>query len=530
MSRTAVASQPGLAHWPADVSAPLVEGTVGDALRRAATRFPDRKALAWASDEGLEALTWAELLAEAETVAAWLLQRAAPGDRVAIWSRNSLEWVLAEYGCALAGLVVAGWNPAWTDFECAHARDLTTPALLLAGHDTRGVPLVERALALGAAGRVFPLEDLRALAQGATVGALPEPQASDLFLIQFTSGTTGRAKGASLSHRAALNGAWVRAWASGVDENDVWVNPSPMSHVGGAVSMVLGALVTGACYTVMNRFEVGELLRLMRLAGATRTGGVPTMLLALLEHPEWAPGSIPLRTIGSGGAQVPQSLIERLMREFGCPVLVAYAQSECPMMTSSVPADPTALLAATVGRPAPHVELKVVDPRTGETVAIEAMGEICVRGPIVMDGYFRMAEATAATIDADGFLHTGDLGSLDAQGYVRIGGRAREVIIRGGENIYPAEVEDALLAHPAVSAVAVVGVPDERWGQIVGAAVQLKTGVEPPTIMELEAHAAIRLAHFKTPRRWIFVDAFPLTPSAKIRKVDVEKMFLKESA
>jgi fatty-acyl-CoA synthase len=530
MAETAVAAQPGIAHWPADLSAPLIEGTVGEALRRAAARFPQRPALAWAAGEGLATLTWAELLAEAETVAAWLLQRAAPGERVAIWSRNSLEWVLAEYGCALAGLVVAGWNPAWTDFECAHARDLTTPALLLAGHDTRGVPLTERALVLGAEDRVFPLEDLRTLARDAAVGALPEPRASDLFLIQFTSGTTGRAKGASLSHRAALNGAWVRAWGSGVDETDVWVNPSPMSHVGGADSMVLGALVTGACYTVMNRFEPGALLRLMRLAGATRTGGVPTMLLALLEHPDWAPGSIPLRSIGSGGAQVPPSLIERLMREFGCPVLVAYAQSECPMMSSCVPADPRAQLAATVGRPTPHVELKVVDPRTGETVAIGAMGEICVRGPIVMDGYYRMPEATAAVIDADGFLHTGDLGALDAQGYLRIGGRAREVIIRGGENIYPAEVEDALLAHPAVSAVAVVGVPDERWGQIVGAAVQLKPGVEAPSIAALEAHAATRLAHFKTPRRWLFVEAFPLTPSAKIRKLDVEQMFLEEQA
>jgi fatty-acyl-CoA synthase len=268
----------------------------------------------------------------------------------------------------------------------------------------------------------------------------------------------------------------------------------------------------------------------MPLAGATRTGGVPTMLLALLEHPDWAPGSIALRTIGSGGAQVPPSLIERLMREFGCPVLVAYAQSECPMITSCVPADPTAELATTVGRPLPHVELKVVDPRTGETVAMGAMGEICVRGPIVMDGYFRMPEASAATIDAEGFLHTGDLGSLDADGYVRISGRAREVIIRGGENIYPAEVEDALLAHPAIAAAAVVGAPDERWGQVVCAAVQLKAGAEPPTPEALEAHAALRLAHFKVPRRWRFVDAFPLTPSAKIRKVDVETMFLEEDA
>ena len=516
------------AHRAPDLSLPLLEGSVGDRLREIAARHPGRTALAWAAGEGVRTMAYAELLGAAEQVAFWLLDRASPGDRIAIWSRNSLEWMLLEYGCGLAGMVVTGWNPAWSDYECEHARDLTEPALLLAGHDTRGVELLSRAEALGEPGKVFPLERLRTLAAGAVARELPPVGAADLFLIQFTSGTTGRAKGAALSHRAALNAAWLRAQACGADETEVWLNPSPMNHVGGAVTMLLGAMVTGACYVVMNRFEPGEYLRLMTLLGATRVGGVPTVLLSLLDHPVWTPGTGRLRSIGIGGTQVPRPLIERLTREFAAPVLNAYAQSECPIITSSVPGDDAATLAETVGQPAPHVELKVTDPSTGRTLALGEVGEVLVRGPMVMDGYYRMAEATAATIDGEGFLHTGDLGSLDARGYLRIHGRAREVIIRGGENIYPAEVEDALLRHPDVAAVAVVGAPDERFGQQVAAAVIPRAG-STLTAEALEAHAATRLAHFKVPRAWRFVSALPLTASGKVRKVEVEAMFGKAS-
>jgi len=237
------------------------------------------------------------------------------------------------------------------------------------------------------------------------------------------------------------------------------------------------------------------------------------------------PGSVKLRAVGAGGAQVPQPLIERLMREFDAPVLVSYAQSECPIITSSTPGDPPELLAETVGRCAPHVELRVLDPVTGTAVAVGEIGELCVRGPMVMQGYYRAPEATAAAIDGDGFLHTGDLGSVDADGYVRVLGRSRDVVIRGGENVYPAEVEDALLGHPGVAQVAVVGVADARWGQQVAAAVLPREG-HVLASAELEAHAAMRLAHFKVPRQWLFVDSFPLTPNGKIAKVAVEKMFV----
>ncbi len=515
-----------VSYWPADPSIELLDCTLGDALRRSAERFPGRSAIAWAEGDTIVSLDYRETLAIAEQVAHWLLAHARAGDRVTVWSRNTVEWALLELGCALSGTVIAAWNPAWSDGECAHACKLAGPSVILAGQDTRGEDLLPRARALAGEIPVFALDDLRALAATAPRnGVLPEPLPSDLLLIQFTSGTTGRAKGAMLSHAAVVNSAWLRTASGGADEHDVWVNPSPLNHVGGAVSMLPGAIITGSCYVVMNRFDAGEYLRLIRLFGATRIGGVPTTLLAMLEHPDWVPGRTTVRSIGAGGSQVPQSLVERLMREFDAPVLVTFGQSEYPVVTLSAPGADPQLLAETVGRVAPHNAVKIVDIETGATLPLGETGEICVRGPLMMQGYYRAPEATAKTITPDGFLHTGDLGTLDAQGYIRILGRARDVIIRGGENIYPAEVEEALLSHPDIAGVAVVGVPDQKWGQQVGAAVRLREDCTT-TAEQLEEHLASRVAHFKRPRHWLFVDAFPMTSSGKISKVEVEKLFV----
>ncbi len=518
------ASAPAASHWPAQESIDLLDQTLGDALRQAAARFPERPALAWATEGGTASMTYRETLAASENIAYWLLAQASPGDRISVWSRNSLEWALLEFGCALAGMVIAAWNPGWRDPECEHARDLAEPALLLAGRDTRGESLLGRAHTLAGEMRVFNLDELLDLVAHATPRPLPQPRPEDLFLIQFTSGTTGRAKGAMLSHHAVVNSAWLRTQFSGADETEVWVNPSPLNHVGGAVSMLPGAVVTGSLYVIMHRFDPGEYLRLMKLFGATRIGGVPTMLLSILEHEDWTPGALQVRSIGAGGSQVPQPLIERLMREFEAPVLVTFGQSEYPVITLSKPGEDPALLAVTVGRVAPHVEMKIVDMETGATLPFGEKGEICARGPLMMQGYYRSPEATAKTITEDGFLHTGDLGTLDKAGYVRVLGRVRDVIIRGGENIYPAEVEDALMAYDDVVAAAVVGVADEKWGQQVGAAVRLQPGADV-TPESLEAYLAEKLAHFKVPRHWLFVDEFPMTPNGKISKVEVEKLF-----
>ena len=513
------------AQFSGDTSTPLLSGCVGEHLRRIAQLFPDRPALLWADGPEIARLTYAQLLQESERVAGLLLLHARPGERVAIWSRNSLEWVLLEYGCALAGMVVTAWNPAWTDAECAHARDLADSRLLFAGLDMRGMDLQERAKGLGSGSQVFPLPDLRGLAASA---ASPSHRglsaADDLFLLQFTSGTTGRPKAAALTHRASLNAAWLRAQLYGADADDVWLNPVPLTHVGGAITVLLGAMLTGGAYVVMNRFDAGEFVRLMAACGATRIGGVPTMLLAVLNQPSWQSGTTRIRSIGLGGAQVQAALIERLQTAFGAPVLVTYGQSECSFVTSSLPGDPPFAVLETVGRVAPHTELKICNPETGRSLGLGEVGEIRVRAPTMMRGYFRMLAATDAVMGTDGFLCTGDLGSVDSRGYLRIHGRARDVIIRGGENIYPAEIEAVLLDHPFVAQAAVVGIADVYFGQIVGAVIVLRDGAVT-TGPELERFAAEQLSHFKVPRQWRFVDSLPHTASGKVRKVELEAGF-----
>jgi fatty-acyl-CoA synthase len=261
----------------------------------------------------------------------------------------------------------------------------------------------------------------------------------------------------------------------------------------------------------------------MSAFGATRIGGVPTMLIAALEHPAWRPGAR-VRSVGLGGAQVPQALIERLREAFGAPVLATYGQSECPLITSTLPEDDLKLTLETVGRAAPHVELKICDLADGRPLRVGEVGEILAHAPTMMSHYFGMPQSHATVFDPEGFLRTGDLGSIDQGGYLRIHGRARDVIIRGGENIYPAEVEDVLLQHPAVAMVGVVGIPNLRWGQEVAAAVVLRAGTSADG-EELQAFTANRLAHFKVPRHWRFEERLPLTASGKVLKVEVEKLF-----
>jgi fatty-acyl-CoA synthase len=514
------------AELPPDARQPLLGISIGARLREQAEKFAERPALVWVGTDGksLKTLTYRELRGAAEAAARELALHAEPGDRIAVWAANSPEWVILECACAIAGAVLTPFNTAWTDDEMMHALTLTSPRALYAGPDNRGVELRDRAARL--AGRIAgcsPLElaSLRSAAGRGSAAARPVAP-DDPFLIQFTSGTTGRAKGATLSHRAALNGGYIRARICGADETDVWVNPVPLHHIGGSCVILLAALSTGGCYAVMPRFEPRAMVELMRATGATRIGGVPTMLYALLDVPGIEAALAPVRTVGLGGTSVPPSLVERL-QGYGATVSVAYAQSECPMITNSDPAMDAIGVATTVGVPAPHTELRIVAD-DGKIVARGAVGEVCVRSPLTMSGYYDMPDATRQVFDADGFLHTGDLGSIDAGGVVRIHGRAREVIIRGGENVYPIEVEDVLLRHPAVDAVAVLALPSERWGEEVAAVVRLSRA-GAATAEQLTEHAARSLAHFKVPRHWRFVEALPTTASGKIRKVELPALF-----
>lgn len=513
----------GLAHCRADGTVSLIREPIGDVLRRWAQRQPGAQAIVWETEAGLARMTYAELLAEAERIARVLLDRAAPGDRIGLWSRNALEAFLLEHACALSGTIFTPFNPAWTDHETRQAVELVSPVLTFVGLDSRGRSLAERAAGVFAPGSTTDLFSLRSL-RPLQSKALPAVRQSDPFLIQFTSGTTGRAKGALLSHRAALNTGWVRPAGDGAGPDDVWLNAVPIHHVGGSCAVALGALSVGGSFVMLEKHDPAQVARLAEPVRATRMGGVPTMFLDLLNADAFPKGRVPLRVVTLGGASVPAALVRRVAQEWGASVANGYGQSECGVITGTTRADGVEVVATTVGRPRPDAEVKIADLASGATLECGVVGEICVKSGTMMDGYFAMPEATASVIDADGFLHTGDVGSMDEQGYVKVVGRAREVIIRGGENIYPVEVEETLAQHPAVAMCAVVGLDDERWGQIVAAAVQLKAG-RSADAAELEAFVGERLAHFKIPRQWRIVQAMPMTASGKVRKIELPPLF-----
>jgi acyl-CoA synthetase (AMP-forming)/AMP-acid ligase II len=496
----------------------LLTETVADVLARQARTNGGQRAVLWEEAEGrLDGLTYAELAARANAVARRLAGLAV-GDRVAVWGRNSVGWVLLEYACALRGLVLMALNTAWTDAEAVAAIELAEPSVLFAGEDSRGAPVQERARRVAGGAAVRDLGSLLGLPDAPPSAVSVEPDAP--FLIQFTSGTTGRAKGAVLTHRSVLNAAYLRQLrdpASG----GVCLNSVPFHHVGGSVSIMLGALTTGGAFIVVDRFDPEQTVRLLPLAGVTHLGGVPIMIERVLDRPGLCEAAGTVKTVALGGADISPQLIGRIRDELGAVVMTTYAQSECPLITNSEPGDTPGQVATTAGRPVDETEVRIIDPATGLEAAPGETGEIQVRSPVVMAGYYRMPERTAEVLPGDGFLRTGDLGSLDADGYLTVRGRIREVIIRGGENIYPAEVEAALAEHPEVAACAVVGIADPSWGELVGAS--LVTRGNPVEPSDLEAFLAGRIAHFKIPRVWRFVDGFPMTASGKIRRVAVKE-------
>jgi fatty-acyl-CoA synthase len=495
----------------------LLDETVAGVLDRQVRAGGGKRAVLWETDGALHALTYAELAERANAVAA-TLDHLAPGDRVAVWGRNSVEWVLLEYACALRGLVLAPLNTAWTDVEAAAGIELAGPAVLYAGDDSRGLPLAERATRL-AGGGIRSLDGLLRL-PGAPPAARAVIDADAPFLIQFTSGTTGRSKGAVLSHRAVLNAAYLRERRD-VASGGVCLNSVPYHHIGGSLYVILGALTMGGAFVVVDRFDPERTVKLLPLAGVTHLGGVPIMIERVMEQPGIRAAAGTVKTVALGGADISPQLIRRIKDDLGATVLTTYGQSECPMVTCSQQGDTDEQIATTAGRPVEATEVRIIDPATGLDAAPGETGEIAVRSPLVMRGYYRMPERTAEVLPGDGFLRTGDLGSIDSGGYVTIRGRNREVIIRGGENIYPAEVEAALSEHPAVAGCAVVGIADPRWGEIVGASVVPRGNPADPA--ELESFLAGRLAHFKIPRVWRFTGSLPMTAAGKIRRTEVKE-------
>ncbi len=521
------------AYQPADSSRPVLETTVGGVLRAAAERAAGTAAvIEGTSDPGLRRRwTYDELLAASEQVARALLGRFAPGERVAVWAPNSPEWLLLEFGAALAGLTLVTVNPALRAHEVEHVLAQSRAQGVVLAPAYRGADLAQTLSQVR--GGLPGLREVISLADwdsftgsGSPMQRLPEVRPDDEAQIQYTSGTTGFPKGAILRHRGITNNARFCTDILQAGPGDVWVNPMPLFHTAGCVLLTLGPVQGLFTQVLPPGFDPGLMLHLIESDRGTMFGGVSTMMLALLDHPDFPGRDLSaVRHAFSGGATVPPTLARRVESAVGVPLSITFAQTEAsPCITQTRLDDSPADRAETLGRPHPQVAVKIADPATGDTMPAGAVGEILTRGYHVMKGYFDDPAATGGAIDAAGWLHTGDLGSMDERGYCRIQGRVKEMIIRGGENIYPREIEQVLHAHPGVADVAIVGVPDEYWGEQVAAFVRTAPG-EHVTQEELRSYCRARLAAHKTPRHWVFVDAFPLTPSGKVQKFILREQF-----
>ena len=526
-----------LAYWPADTSVALVDLTAGDALHQAAAKAPQTTALVEgaADPAGRRRWSYTELLEASERAARALLGRFAPGERVAVWANNIPEWVILELAAALAGITVVTVNPALRPKELAYvlSQSRADGIFLVPAHRaSRMAEMVEQVRGeLPALREVVSFADWEAFcAEAAPDRDLPIVRPHAAAQIQYTSGTTGSPKGAVLHHRGIVNNARLYTARLGLVPGNVQLSAMPLFHTAGCVMAVLGAVVTCGTLILPPYFDPGLMLELIAAERPDTLAGVPTMLIGMLDHPDFATtDTSSVRRLLTGGAVVPPQLVGRVEAAFGAPVSTVFAQTEAsPVITQTSPQDTAEDRAHTLGRPLPQTQVKIVNPASGQTVAYGATGELCTRGYHVMTGYFHDPEMTAAAIDADGWLHTGDLASMDERGYCTIAGRLKDMIIRGGENIYPREIEQVLFAHPAVADVAVVGVPDPKWGEQVAAFIRPAPG-HTPDPDELVAYCREHLAPHKTPRYWAVLEEFPLTPSGKVQKFVLRERFLAQA-
>ena len=514
--------------------APILDCTIGGLLRGVAAKYPAREALIEGGADGTSGRRWTftQLLEEADELAHALAARFAKGERIAVWGPNAPEWVVLEYAAALAGLTLVTVNPAFQARELDYVLRASRSAALFLVSEFRGNPMAEIAAKVAPdlphLREITDLEDPAAML-GKGSADLPKVDTNDPAQIQYTSGTTGFPKGVLLSHRNLANNARLFAEAGGLPFHGPFLGLTPLFHTMGCSMAVLGALQMAAPYVPLRVFDPGAALDLMEAERIAVTIAVPVMAGALVQAQQARPREIgAFEKIGLGGAMVAPELARAVKDVLGAHVLVAYGQTESsPLITTGRPEDSFEDISSTIGRPCLGCEVGIFDPADDTVVPVNTVGEIRARSYATMLGYDDDPEATAATVDQDGWLRTGDLGRMDARGFVTITGRMKEMIIRGGENLFPAEIENVLLEHGDVAEAAVVGVPDARFGEAVAAFVRLREGatLDPAA---LKAHCRALIAPQKCPAHWIAVDNWPLTGSGKIQKFALRDQWIKD--
>ena len=552
-----------LSHTRGETSPALISMTIGDKFDEIVAAYPDNDALV-VRHQGLR-WSYREFRQQVDTCARALLTLGLrKGDRIGIWSPNNAQWTTLQFATAKIGAILVNINPSYRLHELEYALNHSGTRMLVIAErfkqsdytqmlyelapeleqsqkgrlQSAKLPALEMVVNLADrhyAG-MWRWNDLLEEARHTDAGQLAEVQSSlhysDPINIQYTSGTTGFPKGATLSHHNILNNGFFVAESIGLTEKDRMVIPVPLYHCFGMVMGNLGCVTHGATMIYPGEgFDPQAVLETVAAESATALYGVPTMFIAELDHPDFARFDLSsLRTGIMAGSICPAEVMKAVtgkMHMHG--VQIAYGMTETsPVSTQTGADDPFEKRVTTVGRTQPHLESKVVDPATGETLPRGTIGELCTRGYSVMLGYWNNEEATRNAIDGDGWMHTGDLATMDEEGYVQIVGRIKDMVIRGGENIYPKEIEEFLYTHPAVSDVQVTGVPDKKYGEELIAWVKLRANGTDVTEETLREFCRGEIAHYKIPRYFKFVDEFPMTVTGKIQKFRMREISIAE--
>ena len=547
----------------------LINLTIGELFDRQCAAIPDKEALVYNYPEiGLDLrLTFRQFQDEANRLAKGLLALGIEkGEHVAVWATNVPEWVILEIALAKIGAVLVTVNTNYRAAEIEYVLkqgDVTTvfmidgfrgnsyvESMYRIAPELKGVidpvlkrvscpnlPHLKRVVLIrgDAQPGMMTYSQVAPLGEGISDEMLRERQSTldphDVIQMQYTSGTTGFPKGVMLTHYATLNQAHVSCEIGNLTADERYVTAMPFFHIAGSLGAILFGVYLGCTLVPLIYFDPEKELELLHREKATLSFNVPTMLVAMLNHPRFIAGEFdlsPLREIITGATPVPVVLMEQVKEKIGANCTIVYGLTESTgTVTETIQTDSFELKSSTVGIPHPHMDIKVADPATGDPVAFDESGELMARGFLVMKGYYNMPDKTAETIDADGWLHTGDLATMNRDGYVNIVGRVKDMIIRGGENIYPAEIESFLMRHPEIAEAQVVGVPDNFMGEEVAAVLRLKTEatVNEPEILE---YCREGISRHKVPKYIRFVTVFPLTASGKVKKFELKEQLIDE--